>query len=94
MLKGQGSGGRVRVYITRPTIEWANAANFNIVVHDENEKEIYREEFEHKTVNRAATWYNFMNAYIPIDIGTFFYVYVIDEVSNDATRYKFRINKQ
>lgn len=92
-LNGQGSGGRVQIYLSRSSREWADASNFTLIIQDENEKEVYREECESKKAEHSKYWYNSMDAYIPREAGTFFYVYIIDEMSADVTGYKFSIRK-
>lgn len=93
-LQGQGSGGRVQVYISRPTTEAANASNFTVLVENEQGKELYREEFDPETALPSAGRSNFLEAYIPIEIGSVFYVSLIDELSKPTPSYRFLIRKK
>jgi hypothetical protein len=93
-LQGQGSGGRVQVYISRLTIEAANASNFMLLVENEQGKELYREEFDSETALQSGGKSNLFEAYIPIEIGSVFYVSLIDELSKPTPSYRFLIRKK
>lgn len=88
-------GGLIHLYLTRLTIGAANTEMFTIIVKDSTDTEIFRQELKSSVPqvpsNGTNYWWNY--TVIPIDksVQNKIYVYVIDRLGRDNSKFKFEI---
>ena len=91
------SGGLIHLYITRLTIAAANTEMFTIIVKDSTETEIFRKALKNNIPNVPSSgndyWWNYTTIPITKNIQGNFFVYVIDRLGNDNSKFKFEIKK-
>ena len=91
-----GSGGLIILNIKSVLGgEYADMKNFNIIIHDSSEKELYRKEFEpNPAYNNSSSikreWINSGAVSINKRIETPFYIYVIEKSSTQEP-FKFKV---
>ncbi len=90
-------GGMIHLYITRLTIDAANAEMFTIIVKDSTDtNEIFRKELERNVPEvppRANDyWWNYITTPIPEKINGKIYIYIIDKLGMDNNKFKFEVN--
>jgi hypothetical protein len=88
-------GGLIYLYLTRLTIDAANTEMFTIIVKDSTETEIFRKELK-SSVPRVPSsgsdyWSNSTPISIRESIQNKIYVYVIDRLGGDNSKFKFEI---
>jgi hypothetical protein len=89
-------GGLLQLYITRLTIDAANTEWFTIIIKDSNEKEILRKELEPSIPNTPSMfvdWSNYGFVFLNSKINGSFFVYVIDKLGNENSKFKFEIKQ-
>ncbi len=89
------SGGLIHLYLTRLTIDAANTNMFTIIVKDSTETEIFRKELKSDVPNVPSSgsnyWWNYTTIPITANIQGKIYVYVIDRLGNENSKFKFEI---
>jgi hypothetical protein len=89
------SGGLIHLYLTRLTIDAANTEMFTIIVRDSSETEIFRKELKSDVPevpsSGSSYWWNYALIPLPKIIQNKIYVYVIDRLGNDNSKFKFEI---
>jgi hypothetical protein len=88
-------GGKVGLYIERLTIESANAEFFTLIIHNADNKEIYRFQIKSKIADTpydaGGLWHNYVTVPIPVELKGTNYIYIIDAISKEVPKYKFEI---
>ena len=88
-------GGLIHLYLTRLTIDAANTEMFTIIVKDSTETEIFRKELKSDIPNVPSSgssyWWNYASIPIATNIQEKIYVYVIDRLGDDNSKFKFEI---
>lgn len=89
------SGGLISLYLTRLTIDAANTDMFTVIVKDSTENEIYREELKsvipETPSSGSSYWWNYAAILLPEKIQGKFYIYIIDHLGKDNSKFKFEI---
>ena len=90
-------GGAISLYITRLTIDAANTDMFTIIIKDSTDNnEILRQELDSDIPQVPSTgsnyWWNYTTVTIPEKIEGKFYVYVIDKLGRENSKFKFEVN--
>lgn len=95
MYETSATGGIIYFYIVRSTIEAANTDKFTVIIHDSTEKELFRARLESKIPSpplNGGSWWNVDEIALPVNMsGPFFYVYIIDHLDRENSRYKFQV---
>lgn len=91
------AGGVIHIYLTRLTIDAANAEWFTLIVKDSTDtNEIYRKELKRKTPNVPSRgtdyWWNNLVAPIPVNTSGKIYIYIIDRLGQENNKFKFEVN--
>ena len=89
------SGGMIHLYLTRLTIDAANTEMFTIIIKDFAETEIFRKELKSDVPNVPSSgssyWWNYASIPLTATIQGKIYIYVIDRLGNDNSKFKFEI---
>jgi len=89
------SGGMIHLYLTRLTIDAANTEMFTIIIKDSAETEIFRKELKSDVPNVPSSgssyWWNYASIPLTSTIQGKIYIYVIDRLGNDNSKFKFEI---
>jgi hypothetical protein len=89
------SGGLIHLYLTRLTIDAANTEMFTVIVKDSIETEIFREVLKSKIPNIPSRgtdyWWNYTSIPINKNIKGKIYIYIIDRLGNDNSKFKFEM---
>lgn len=90
------SGGMIRLYLTRLTIDAANTDMFTVIVKDSTDSnEILREDLKsnipHTPSSGSNYWWNYSSILIPDKIDGNIFIYIIDKLGGDNNKFKFEV---
>jgi hypothetical protein len=88
------TGGLITLYVARSSIGMANLNRFLVVFRDLEENELHRYDLDSKIPNRPGSnrlWTNVSSIQIPFEVNDAFYVYVVDKLSSENSRFKFLV---
>lgn len=89
--KGLFKGGQIKLNVERLTIDAANTNTFTIIVKDSKDKEVMRRSQPDNIANYSKTsdyWWNIAIESIDERIETPFYIYVVDELSDEPFKFE------
>ncbi len=88
-------GGRVSVYLTRSTNQKADAENFELIIHDKDDKENFRTELKPNATDPVdledGRYSNYTTELINKKIELPFFIYIIDKVSSKKFKFEVKI---
>jgi hypothetical protein len=89
------AGGMIHLYLTRLTIDAANTEIFTVIIQDSSGTEIMRKELSSKIPSVPSSnsdyWSNYTTVFLDKEIKGVFYIYVIDRLGRDNSKFKFRV---
>jgi hypothetical protein len=94
LLSKYNSGGKVHLYLERSTIGSANTKYFTIIIKDLEGNEIFRKTADEriaKVPSSDGLWWNNVQVSIDKEFTGTFYVYVIDALGGEKSKYKFEV---
>lgn len=93
--KSFAPGGCIELYITRSTISAANNEMFSVIVKDSTDlNEIHRETLDNDIPSYSSynhNWWNTAYIFIPDNIKGNFFIYIIDRLGDDNSKFKFEV---